>query len=103
VLDQESRANKQEAVQRDRLQQLERMIQCQTEKLECLEALVNKLVAANSSQKLNDQSATNDVTDRQPPAPAPHHSEDYCTSRDLTRANTLVEEFQCPKNLDTQS
>jgi hypothetical protein len=88
VLDQESRANKQEVVQRDRLEQLERMVQCQTEKLESLETLVIELIAANSRIKLNNQFSTNGVTDPPPPGPASHHPEDYRTSRDFTRVNT---------------
>jgi hypothetical protein len=49
VLDQESRDSKHETALRDRLEQLERMVQCQTDKLESLESLVNTLIAANPS------------------------------------------------------
>jgi hypothetical protein len=103
VLDQESQANKQEAVQRDRLEQLERMVQCQTEKLDSLEFLVHTLIAANSSQKLNNQSSTDSVTGRPPRDSVRYHSEDDSPSRDWTRVNTLVEELQFPKNSDIQA
>jgi len=79
------------------------MVQCQTEKLESLESLVIKLITANSSLKLNNQFSTNGIADRPPPGPASHHPEDYRTSRDFIRVNTLVEEIQCPKDPDTQS
>jgi hypothetical protein len=49
VLDQESRDSKHETALRDRLEQLERMVRCQTDKLESLESLVNTLIAANPS------------------------------------------------------
>jgi hypothetical protein len=103
VLDQESRANKQEAVQRDCLEQLERMVQCQTEKLDLLESLVNTLIAANSSSNLNIQISTNGVAHRPPPGPAPHHPENDFPSRDWARVNMLVEDLRYSKNSDTQS
>jgi hypothetical protein len=103
VLDQESHGNKQEAAQRDRLEQLERMVQCQTEKLDSLEVLLNTLIEANSSPNFSSQSSTNGVTGRPPCNPAPHHSEDNSPSRDRTRVNTLVEELQYDKNPGAQS
>jgi hypothetical protein len=64
VLDQESRSRKQEDLQRDRMEQLERMVQYQTEKLERLESLVYTFIGTDSRPALKDLYSTNHITNQ---------------------------------------
>jgi hypothetical protein len=76
VLDQEARSSKQEAIQRDRMEQLERMVQYQTEKLERLESLVHTFIDTGSRQELKTLYSTDHVTNRSFRNPTPYQSGD---------------------------